>query len=179
MRTNPEGRKARLSASLVLALTLSALLILGMPRQVASAQTSTPSDDEVNRIAHQLYCPVCENTPLDVCPTEACRQWRDLIRQQLSEGWSEARIKQYFQDQYGDRVLAQPPASGLNWLVYVLPPIIILAGALFLFRALRTWTKSSEKGGAPQAEAGAKRPRKASASDEYVARLEEELKRRK
>ena len=25
---------------------------------------------------------MCENTPLDVCPTEACRQWRDLIRQQ-------------------------------------------------------------------------------------------------
>ena len=93
---------------------------------------------EVNRIARQLYCPVCENTPLDVCPTEACRQWRDLIRQQLSEGWSEDRIQQYFVEQYGARVLAEPPRTGLNWLVYVLPPLIILAGAFILFRSFRS-----------------------------------------
>ena len=41
---------------------------------------------EVNAIASQLYCPVCESTPLDVCPTEACRQWRDVIRTMLTEG---------------------------------------------------------------------------------------------
>jgi cytochrome c-type biogenesis protein CcmH len=40
------------------------------------AQQPTPSDDQVNAIARQLYCPVCENTPLDVCPTTACHQWR-------------------------------------------------------------------------------------------------------
>ena len=137
----------------------------------AAAQNPTPSDDQVNRIAHQLYCPVCENTPLDVCPTEACRQWRDLIRQQLSEGWSEARIKQYFVDQYGARVLAEPPRSGLNWLVYILPPMIILGGAYLLFRALRSWTKTQ---GAAAAE-----PEGDIKKDEYVARLEDELKKRK
>jgi cytochrome c-type biogenesis protein CcmH len=141
---------------------------------LAAAQAPTPSDDEVNRIAHQLYCPVCENTPLDVCPTEACRQWRDLIRQQLSEGWSEARIKQYFVDQYGARVLAEPPRSGLNWVVYVLPPLIIVAGAFMLFRALRTWTRPQPDDDAEvEAEAG-----DGSETDEYVARLEDELRKR-
>ena len=55
----------------------------------AFAQGPEPTDDDVNRIAKQLYCPVCESTPLDVCPTEACRQWRELIRQMLREGKSE------------------------------------------------------------------------------------------
>ncbi len=135
------------------------------------AQNPTPSDDEVNRIAHQLYCPVCENTPLDVCPTEACRQWRDLIRQQLSEGWSEDRIKQYFVDQYGVRVLDEPPRTGLNWLVYVLPPLIILAGAFLLLRAMRTWTKP--KASAPAGPTATEAPK-----DEYIRRLEDELKKR-
>jgi cytochrome c-type biogenesis protein CcmH len=132
----------------------------------------------VNRIAHQLYCPVCENTPLDVCPTEACRQWRDLIRQQLSEGWSEARIKQYFADQYGARVLAEPPRAGLNWLIYVLPPAIILAGALLLLRAFRTWSRPAEESAArsPHRPPGA--PEQGTPPDEYVARLEDELKKR-
>ena len=148
--------------------------------KTASAQNPTPSDDEVNRIAHQLYCPVCENTPLDVCPTEACRQWRDLIRQQLSQGQTEDQIKQYFVEQYGARVLAEPPRTGLNWLVYVLPPVIILAGAILLLRAMQAWTKSSA--------ASVKTTRVLSESqsstedapkDEYIVRLEEELKKRK
>jgi cytochrome c-type biogenesis protein CcmH/NrfF len=56
---------------------------------VASAQDTEPTgptDDEVNAIAKQLYCPVCENIPLDVCPTQACAQWRDLIREKLARG---------------------------------------------------------------------------------------------
>ncbi|MCL4527822.1 MAG: cytochrome c-type biogenesis protein CcmH [Chloroflexi bacterium] len=148
------------------------IVLAGLWAVTVHAQNPTPTDDEVNRIAHQLYCPVCENTPLDVCPTEACRQWRDLIRQQLSEGWTEAQIKQYFVQQYGVRVLSEPPASGLNWLVYVLPPLIILAGAFLLFRAMRGWIK-------PPADSSAVGSGEEAPKDEYVERLEEELKKRK
>lgn len=141
-------------------------------RAIAQQPVPTPSDDQVNQIAHQLYCPVCENTPLDVCPTEACRQWRDLIRQQLAQGMTADQIKQYFVQQYGVRVLAEPPQTGLNWLVYILPPVIILIGAFILFRALRMWTKPASASAASGSSSDA-------AKDEYVARLEEELKKRK
>ena len=148
--------------------------------RIAFAQQPTPSDDEVNRIAHQLYCPVCENTPLDVCPTEACRQWRDLIRQQLSQGRSEDQIKQYFIVQYGARVLAEPPRTGLNWLIYVLPPVIILTGAILLLRAMKMWTKPgsgvSKTFSSPGDDGSST---KEGSKDDYVIRLEEELKKRK
>lgn len=72
------------------------LLILLSSATTVFAQDPTPTDDEVNRIAKELYCPVCESTPLDVCPTEACRQWRELIRSMLAEGKSEEEIQQYF-----------------------------------------------------------------------------------
>ncbi|MDP1548249.1 MAG: cytochrome c-type biogenesis protein CcmH [Anaerolineales bacterium] len=135
------------------------------------------TDDEVNAIAKQLYCPVCENTPLDVCPTEACRQWRELIRLQLSEGMTEAQIKQYFVDNYGARVLAEPPRTGLHWLIYILPPIFILGGAFILFNSFRAWTKpqSVEAGTGGESGAASSSPER----DEYVARFEEELKKRK
>jgi cytochrome c-type biogenesis protein CcmH len=120
---------------------------------------------------------VCENTPLDVCPTEACRQWRDLIRQQLADGWTEDQIKQYFVDNYGARVLAEPPRTGLNWLVYILPPAIILAGAFILFRALRAWTKPAMVSTGSGESASSAKP--IVRDDDYIARLEEELKKRK
>lgn len=157
-----------------------ALLVVGLMlttfTMIAFAQDKTPTDDEVNAIAKQLYCPVCENTPLDVCPTEACHQWRELIRQMLAEGKTEQEIKDYFVANYGARVLSEPPRTGFNWLVYVIPPVLILAGAIFLFNAFRAWTKpkSAEAGAGQEKEAGT-----SSSEDEYIKRLEEELKNRK
>lgn len=152
------------------------LLTLAFAATTVFAQDEI-TDDEVNAIAKQLYCPVCENTPLDVCPTEACRQWRELIRLQLSQGMTEAEIKQYFVDNYGGRVLAEPPRTGLNWLVYIIPPVMIVAGAFILFRSFREWTKpravETGAGGDDEAEGPSLE------KDDYVARLEEELKKRK
>ncbi|RMF46982.1 MAG: cytochrome c-type biogenesis protein CcmH, partial [Anaerolineae bacterium] len=101
--------------------------------------------------------------------TQACAQWRELIREKLSQGWTEDEIKAYFAEQYGDRVLAEPPRRGLNWLVYVIPPVLILLGVFVLFQAMRSWKVSSDE---------ALEPEVPSLDDEYAARLEEELKRR-
>ncbi|MFN2215638.1 MAG: cytochrome c-type biogenesis protein CcmH [Anaerolineales bacterium] len=137
------------------------------------AQQPTPSDDDVNKIASQLFCPVCENTPLDVCPTQACAQWRDEIRLRLAQGWSEDQIKEYFAESYGIRVLAEPPRQGLNWLVYIVPPVAFIAGAYILFRAFRSWQALSK-----QVEVEEDMLGDDSDTDPYLERLEEELKKR-
>lgn len=151
-----------------LAVFLLALVTVGQ----VSAQAPVPSDDEVNAVARQLFCPVCENTPLDVCPTQACAQWRELIRTKLAEGWSAEQIKEYFAAQYGARVLSEPPRKGLNWLVYLIPPALMLVGVYILFRAYQSMRKPV------QAEAPATPEPSASASDPYLRRIEEELKKR-
>ena len=172
IKTQKRKTQNEIAVLILLALTCG-LILASQPHQKVFAQqpVPTPSDDQVNHIAHQLYCPVCENTPLDVCPTEPCRRWRNLIRQQLSQGWTEQQIKQYFVQQYGVRVLDEPPQTGLNWLIYILPPVIILAGAFLLFRALRTWTK-------PGLASAASGSNNEAVMDEYIARFEEELKKR-
>jgi len=154
----------------LLGLTLGAATLLAMGGG-AAAQGTAPTDDEVNAIAKQLYCPVCENVPLDVCPTQACAQWRETIRLKLSEGWSEQQIKDYFVEQYGARVLATPPAEGLNWLVYVLPPAAFLIGAYVVFRALRSWRRAA-------ASASVAHDVTVASDDPYVRQLEDELRRR-
>lgn len=154
--------------ALVLGLLLLALA-LGAP--AALAQGESPTEDEVNRIAKQLYCPVCENVPLDVCPTQACIQWRNVIREKLAAGWSEEQIKEYFVARYGDRVLATPPARGLNWLVYLLPPLALLAGATVVLQAIRSWRRGPSKDDAAAVE-------RLDPDDPYVAQLEAELEAR-
>ena len=145
-----------------------------------SAQVSPPTDDEVNKIAEQLYCPVCESTPLDVCPTEACRQWRDLIREMLTQGKSEADIKQYFVEHYGPQVLNEPP----NRLVtYIVPIAAFLLGAFMLFRGFQAWKKPITTESALVEKARVddrKNGRKGTGpiQDPYISKLEEELKKR-
>jgi cytochrome c-type biogenesis protein CcmH len=158
--------------SILLTLLLG-LFVVG----VVSAQQATPSDDQVNAIAKQLYCPVCENIPLDVCPTTACAQWRELIRQKLSEGWGEQQIKDYFVQQYGARVLGTPPPKGINWLVYLVPPVAILAGAYVLYRAFRGWKRPTQQVNIP-ASTPEPPAEKEPVQDEYIKRLEEEVRKR-
>ena len=125
---------------------LLALVGLLAAARGAAAQDATPrpvTDDDVNRIAKQLFCPVCENVPLDVCPTQACAQWRATIREKLAAGWSEPQILDYFVQQYGERVLARPSTRGLTVLVWVIPPVALVAGAFVLWRFLRQMTRPS------------------------------------
>lgn len=150
---------------------LIALLLLAIP-MAAVAQGEGPTDDEVNEIAEDLYCPVCENIPLDACGTQACIQWRALIREKLAAGWTEEEIKDYFVQQYGDRVLATPPARGLNWLVYLVPPAGFLLGAAILFQVVRTWRREPDLSRSDQQEVSE------DVEDPYVAQLEAELRAR-
>lgn len=156
---------------LLLALTLVSLMVPGE----SHAQEPTPSDDEVNAIAKQLYCPVCENIPLDTCGTAACEQWRGVIRDKLSQGWTEEEIRAYFVEQYGDRVLAEPPRRGFNWLAYIVPPAAFLAGAFLLYQGFRTWQTTGDEVEDP---GGENHEANGVVDDEYVSRVEKELENR-
>lgn len=128
------NQKSPLSCFLLIAVLLAAAL----PSTLVMAQTPQPvSDDDVNRIASQLYCPVCENVSLDVCPTTACSLWRETIRTQLAAGKTDEEIKQYFVEQFGARVIGIPPRQGFNWLLYAVPPLAALGLAAAGFWIIR------------------------------------------
>ncbi len=163
-----------LSLITLLGLMVSLLGWLALPAPAQAADpTPTPviTDDMVNAVAKQLYCPVCENIPLDVCGTQACAQWRELIREKLQQGWTEQQIKDYFVQQYGERVLATPPPKGFNILVYVLPPLAILAGIFILYRALQSWQQATPSETLPEDTAPPEE------EDAYLKEIEEALKR--
>jgi cytochrome c-type biogenesis protein CcmH len=156
---------------------ISLVIIFLSINSIALAQDhepNTPSDDEVNAIARKMYCPVCENTPLDVCPTQACNEWRELIRLKLSEDWSEQEIMDYFVDQYGYRVLAEPPTEGFNWLIYLVPPIAFVVGVFFLIRVIQGMKTS--KYSSNQIDLESKKKDSSFEDEEYFKRIEDKLR---
>ena len=155
-----------------LAILLVAVLLGAFSGRAWAQDPQPPSDDQVNAVAKELYCPVCENIPLDVCPTQACAQWRELIRLKLSQGWSEDDIRTYFAEQYGDRVLAAPPLQGFNWVFYVLLGVFVLAAVLVYIRVVRNL---KAKPAAADVIATTAKPAE---QDDYLKRMEDELNRR-
>jgi cytochrome c-type biogenesis protein CcmH len=143
---------------------LASLLVVG----IVAAQGGPVTDDQVNAVAKRLNCPVCENVPLDVCETQACSQWRDLIRQKLAAGEKPEQIINYFQATYGDRVLQEPPRQGFTGLVWILPFVGLVAGVAILAVVLRRMT------GQPAPVKLEAAP--SESADEYRERLERELK---
>ena len=61
MQTNEGFRVMRRLLLIVLLLVLATV--------PAAAQDTDVTTDDVNEIAGKMYCPVCENIPLDTCGT--------------------------------------------------------------------------------------------------------------
>ena len=168
-----------------LLLILLAVLTLALLAGPATAQDDAVTDDvvtddEVNDVARDVYCPVCENTPLDVCQTKACADWRELIRTKLAAGDTKEDIFNYFARQYGDGVLANPPRRGVSLvMLWVLPVVLILVGLLFFGRYMRGLrgkeTQAAATAGADADAAASTKAPPAPARDDYMARIEEEL----
>lgn len=158
----------------IVRLILLVLLLALLPAAV-NAQDEPVTDDEVNAIAKDVYCPVCESTPLDVCPTAACADWRELIRVKLAEGQSREEILEYFARQYGDGVLSNPPRRGASLIVlWILPILGVLVGLLlfsFLLRGMRKPAPEAPAAPAPKPKASTGDP----TLDDYIARIEKEV----
>jgi cytochrome c-type biogenesis protein CcmH len=138
-------RKVLFILVFVLATSLLAVIVVS----AQEGQPRVPTDNEVNAVAKKLYCPVCPNTPLDVCETQACKDWRAQIRDQLAEGWSEKQIMDYFVLQYGERVLGEPQRSGFTSMVWVLPLIAVLLGLVIVWQVLRSWRSKQVRQATP------------------------------
>ncbi len=138
------------------------------------AQDGVISDNAVNAVAEKMYCPVCENIPLDECQTRACIEWKEEIRLQLGEGKDEAAVIDSFVGRFGDQVVGIPQDPVLRGLT-VLTPIL----ALFLAIALGAYT-FSRFGAHRRLSIGDEIDLSATVADDvYRQRLEEDLAARR
>jgi cytochrome c-type biogenesis protein CcmH len=163
-----------------LALVLVAMLVIV---GVASAQGGPKvkvTDDDVNRVAAKLYCPVCEGIPLDTCGTAACEQWRQEIRIQLEAGQSAQEVIDSFVARFGDRVVGTPQNPALRALSLVTPWLLSavalgVAGVTFV----RWRTGQSRSEGPPVPVVSVIRADQSEVMAAYRARLERDLARRR
>ncbi len=136
--------------------------------------------DNVNAVASEMYCDVCEGIPLDECESAACRQWREEIARQLGEGRSKDEIIDYFVQRYGDDVSAIPRDAKNRTVAYAVPALLIalmgVAGA-YQVQRLRQRGQTAGVSARRSSERLVTRPVPDGIDPELIERLEQDLER--
>ncbi len=163
----------------LMVLVASFILALAAPAVMAQ-QGPTPTLDQINAVARELYCPLCNGVRLDTCDLQACIQMRQVISDKLAGGVPKEQIKQEFVAEYGPKVLGEPPSSGLDLFAWIIPIAAIVAGAAWLLYTARKWTRQPEPAPAvatlgTEAEASAAAAATEAATDAYLAQVESDL----
>jgi len=126
---------------------LVAVLALAAPTAATAATPRTTLGD----VENEVMCPVC-GTPLNVAESPQANRERDFIRAEVAQGKTKEEIKRDLVAQYGPNVLALPNSGdGVNWAVYVVPAVIVLAALSALLLFVPRWRRRSTTAPAPAA----------------------------
>lgn len=154
----------------LIALLLCATFALAGPTSQAAARSSV----SFTQMEQQFMCVACHEA-LNVAQSQESFSERAYLRLLILQGLSAPQIRTQFVSAYGPAVLASPPASGFNLTIYILPPAIVVIGAVSLAIALPRWRRRT------RAEASAATGPTGGAlalSADDTRRLDEDLARR-
>jgi len=156
----------RLVAALLMLATLAGA---ASPTVAAAAQVREHAT--VQQMYNDLMCVLCHES-LAVAQSAESYQERALVRGFVAQGLTVKQIENRMVAQYGPAVLAQPPKHGFSLLIYIIPPVVVLAGILLLFYTVPRWRrKAASARAAPDGEEPA-------ISAQESQRLDQELSER-
>lgn len=131
-------RTGGLSKLILQMVSIAISLILVMVFWVGSVSAEVQVDETMAQgIDKMLMCPVCPSETIDQSQVPLAGQMRAMVREQLRDGKTREEILKFFVDRYGLAVLAEPPRSGFNLLIWVIPPLAFISGFGLLVLVIR------------------------------------------
>lgn len=102
-----------------------------------AAGADVPLSDEgkearAQELMRELRCVVCENEPISQSTADIAVDMRRVVRVQIDKGSTDAEVRQYFVDRYGQFVSFRPPSDGWGVALWVFPFLLlsIVGGAI-------------------------------------------------
>ncbi|HZR96751.1 MAG TPA: cytochrome c-type biogenesis protein [Gaiellaceae bacterium] len=109
-------------------------LLLATP---SSASRGRPT---LAQVEHEVMCPTC-HTLLELSHAPIADRMRAFIRRRIAAGDDDAQIKHRLVAEFGEGVLAAPPAQGFGLVAWLLPAAGFLAVAAIVATTLRRWRR--------------------------------------
>jgi cytochrome c-type biogenesis protein CcmH len=127
-----------------LAAALAGVLCIAAASDPADRLPNPAQEARARHIFQGVRCLVCQNESIDDSEADLAADLRKVIREQVAAGKSDAEIKKYLTDRYGEFVLLTPEFNWMNLALWGGPFVVVVAGAGLLVSRLRNRTPETE-----------------------------------
>lgn len=119
------------------------LLVCLLALTIAAPATAAAQHPTLGQLEHEVMCPTC-HTLLELSHAPIANRMRAFIRQRIAAGDSDGEIKSRLVAEFGEGVLAAPPAKGFGLVAWALPVGGFLAVGAIVAVMLRRWRRDHE-----------------------------------
>ncbi len=99
-------------------------------------------EERARSLSVGIRCLVCQNQSIDDSDAQLARDLRIIVREKLAEGLNDKQILDYLVERYGEFVLLKPRLNNQTILLWLLPLIALIVGAII---ALKTFGATKRK----------------------------------
>lgn len=122
---------------------LASFLLTGAGHAIDAERLDDPVlQQRYEQLTHELRCLVCQNETIADSNATLAADLRRELREMMKAGKSDADIRAFLTERYGDFVLYLPPVTPRTWLLWAAPVLLLLGGmvvaALVVLRRART-----------------------------------------
>jgi cytochrome c-type biogenesis protein CcmH len=122
------------------ALLAFALVLAPLAAQAVQPNEVLPDpalEARARAISKELRCVVCQSESIDESNADIARDLRLLVRERITAGDTDAEVRAFVVDRYGEFVLFRPPLSWRNAPLWLAGPALLLAGGGLAFGFIR------------------------------------------
>lgn len=123
---------------------LAGVLCLAAASDPSERLPNPAEEARARAIFKDVRCLVCQNESIDDSQAELAHDLRQIVRQQVAAGRTDAQIKAFLTDRYGQFVLLTPSFDAGNIALWTGPFIVVGLGISLLLLRLRSRQPDAE-----------------------------------
>ena len=108
------------------------LFVFFIPAQLAMAST----EREIN-IYKNIRCLVCQGQSLNDSNSDFAVDLKKVIKKKIIKKQTDQEIYKYLTERYGDWILLSPPLKKNTILLWIIPTLFAILGAIFLIKRVQ------------------------------------------
>lgn len=116
----------------LLVVLVAVMLMAGAASDPSERLHDPAQEARARALFTQVRCLVCQNESIDDSDAELAGDLRKVVREQIAAGRTDAQVKTFLTDRYGQFVLLKPAFSPANALLWLGPFLAALGGLALL-----------------------------------------------
>ena len=89
--------------------------------------------EDTNQIFKNLRCLICQGQSVADSNSEFAQTIKLVVKDKIAEGKTEQEIYDFLISKYGEWIVYKPPFNRLNFLLWMLPYVVFIAGGVIIF----------------------------------------------